>query len=193
MPALVRHADSYEVWRCLRDRFPRPYTRADAEWWASFARVRDPQTNFAVEADGETVGGIGLGLKGDDGCSAEIGYWLGEAAWGEGMATAAVRALTAYGFEASGLTRIYGVPFANNPGSARVLEEAGYAREGVMRRSAIKGGVVPDQVLCAVTDRDPKAPRALAAARSSYGWWGIRPKTYAYVADLARKPWEHRG
>ena len=31
VPFLARHADSYEVWRHLRDRFPRPYTRADAE------------------------------------------------------------------------------------------------------------------------------------------------------------------
>ena len=31
VPSLARHADSYEVWRHLRDRFPRPYTRADAE------------------------------------------------------------------------------------------------------------------------------------------------------------------
>ena len=79
VPSLVRHADGYEVWRCLRDRFPRPYTRADAEWWGDFARSPDPRTNFAVEADGEAVGGIGLELKGDDveRCSAEIGYWLG--------------------------------------------------------------------------------------------------------------------
>lgn len=162
VPSLARHADSYEVWRHLRDRFPRPYTQADAEWWVAFARGQEPQTNFAVEADGEAVGGIGLELKGDDveRCSAEIGYWLGEAAWGKGIATAAVRALTAYGFEAFGLTRIYAVPFANNPGSARVLEKAGYAREGVMRRSAIKEGVVLDQVLYAVTDQDPKTPCA---------------------------------
>jgi RimJ/RimL family protein N-acetyltransferase len=36
----------------------------------------------------------------------------------------------------------------------RVLEKAGYVREGVMRRSAIKEGVVLDQVLYAITDKD---------------------------------------
>jgi RimJ/RimL family protein N-acetyltransferase len=104
---------------------------------------------------GEAVGGIGLTLKNDvERCSAEIGYWLGEAVWGRGIATAAVQALTDYGFKAFGLTRIFAVPFANNPASMRVLEKVGYVREGVMRRSAIKGGVVLDQVLYAITDQD---------------------------------------
>jgi RimJ/RimL family protein N-acetyltransferase len=68
--------------------------------------------------------------------------------------TAAVRAMTAYGFEQFALTRIYAVPFAANAASHRVLEKAGYAREGVLRRNAIKNGVVTDQVLYAITDTD---------------------------------------
>ena len=35
-----------------------------------------------------------------------------------------------------------------------MLEKAGYAREGVMSRSAIKEGIVLDQVLYAITDMD---------------------------------------
>jgi RimJ/RimL family protein N-acetyltransferase len=34
------------------------------------------------------------------------------------------------------------------------LEKAGYAREGVLRRSAIKDGTILDQVLFAITDED---------------------------------------
>jgi RimJ/RimL family protein N-acetyltransferase len=34
------------------------------------------------------------------------------------------------------------------------LEKCGYIREGIMRRSAIKEGVVLDQALYALTDRD---------------------------------------
>ena len=153
--SLVRHANNREVWRHVRDSFPRPYTRADAEWWIGFVRGQDPQMNFAIEVDGEAVGGIGLTPKSDvERRSAEVGYWLGEAVWGGGVATAALRALTTYGFEAFDLTRIFAVPFANNPASVRVLEKAGYVREGLMRRSAVKEGVVLDQVLYAVTDLD---------------------------------------
>lgn len=154
-PSLVRHADDYEVWRRLRDRFPHPYTRADAEQWIALARQQDPQTHFAIEVRGEAAGGISLLLGSDvERRSAEIGYWLGRAFWGKGIATAAVRALTAHGFEAFDLTRIFAVPFAGSSASIRVLEKCGYVREGTMRRSAIKEGVVLDQALYAVTDLD---------------------------------------
>jgi len=46
------------------------------------------------------------------------------------------------------------IPFASSCASIGVLEKCGYVREGIMRRSAIKEGVVIDQVLYALTDRD---------------------------------------
>ncbi len=46
------------------------------------------------------------------------------------------------------------VPVASSCASIRVLEKCGYIREGTMRRSAIKEGVVLNQVLYALTDRD---------------------------------------
>jgi RimJ/RimL family protein N-acetyltransferase len=153
--SLIRYANNYEVWRRLRDSFPHPYTDADAEQWIAFVRRQDPQTNFAIEVHGEAAGGIGLQLGNDiERRSAEIGYWLGEAFWGRGVATAAVGVLTRYGFEALNLTRIFAVPFASSSASIRVLEKCGYICEGTMRRSAIKEGVVIDQVLYALTDED---------------------------------------
>jgi [ribosomal protein S5]-alanine N-acetyltransferase len=68
---------------------------------------------------------------------------------GRGIATEVVRAVTLYGFDQLGLHRIFAVPFAHNQGSIRVLEKAGYVREGVMRRSAIKDGEIIDQILFA--------------------------------------------
>src|ERR687894_193418 len=155
VPSLVHHANNYKIWKHMRDSFPHPYTRADAERWLSFVYQHNPQTYFAVEVKGAAVGGIGLELKCDvERCSAEIGYWLGEAVWGKGIATAAVQGLTHYGFRVLGLTRIFAVSFANNLRSMRVLEKAGYIREGVMRRSAVKEGMLLDQVLYAVTDKE---------------------------------------
>lgn len=66
--------------------------------------------------------------------------------------TAAVRAVTTYAFEQSGVTRVFSVPFTGNVASQRVLENAGFVREGVLRRSVIKDGEVLDQVLFAITD-----------------------------------------
>ena len=169
-PSLVHHANNYEIWRRLRDRFPHPYTQADAQQWIAFAQQQDPQTQFAIEVHGEehgeeeVAGGITLELGSDiERYSAEIGYWLGEAFWRKGIATIAVGALTRYGFEAFNLTRIFAVPFAHSTASIRVLEKCGYVCEGVMRRSAIKEGVVLDQVLYAVTDQDlARTPSSLA-------------------------------
>ena len=158
-PALVRHANNLEIWRNLRDQFPHPYTSEDAAGWVKFASAQTPPTNFAIVVD-EPVGGIGLMLHQDvERVSAEIGYWLGESHWNKGIASAAVRAVTTYAFEQLPLTRIFAVPYAGNIAFQRVLEKAGYVREALLRRSAIKDGQVLDQVLLAATDLDWKRGR----------------------------------
>lgn len=150
---LPLHANNRNVWLNLRDRFPHPYTRSDAEQWIRHITGITPETNFAIDVDGEAVGGIGLMLHDDvDRCSAEVGYWLGEKYWGRGITTAALLAMTEYAFKQLGLTRVYAVPYAGNVASIKVLEKAGYICEGLMRRSAIKDGVVLDQFMYAKTD-----------------------------------------
>ena len=83
--SLVRHANDRDVWLNLRDRFPHPYTLSDAQAWTRSAETRDPYTDFAIDVDGNAVGGIGL-IPHDDieRCSAEIGYWLGKEYWDAG-------------------------------------------------------------------------------------------------------------
>jgi RimJ/RimL family protein N-acetyltransferase len=87
-------------------------------------------------------------------CAAEIGYWLGRAFWGPGLATAAVGGLTGHAFRTHALTRVYALPFADNAASIRVLEKAGYRCEGRLRRAAVKDGRVRDQAVYAITDED---------------------------------------
>jgi [ribosomal protein S5]-alanine N-acetyltransferase len=153
--SLVRHADDRDVWVNLRDQFPHPYTQSDADGWIAFASSQSPPTSLAIEVESQAVGGVSLRLHDDvERVSAEIGYWLGRAFWNRGVMTDAVRAMTRYGFEQFALTRVYAMPFAANAPSQRVLEKAGYVREGILRRSAIKDGLVTDQMLFAITDRD---------------------------------------
>ncbi len=153
--ALARHADNRHVWINLRDQFPHPYTAADAERWLGLVREQHPATSFAVDVAGEAVGAIGYYVQPDVARrSAEIGYWLSEAYWGRGIMTAAVRGVSAYAFATSDLCRLYAGVFAWNPASMRVLEKAGYVKEGVLRRSVVKDGRVIDQVLYALT-REP--------------------------------------
>lgn len=148
--SIVRHANNRAVWLNLRDRFPHPYTTADARAWIAAVSGEDPVVNFAIDVEGDAVGGIGLVPQPDvERCSAEIGYWLGEAYWNRGIATAALRAVTAYGFDRLGFERIFAGVHEWNPASMRVLEKAGYSREAVLRRSVVKDGRVIDKVLFA--------------------------------------------
>ena len=150
-PALARHANSRRVWLNLRDRFPHPYALADAHAFLDVAEAQHPPTVFAIAVGEEAVGGIGLTPGTDvERCSAEIGYWVGEALWGRGIATAAVRGFSEWALAAFGLTRLYALPYARNAASVRVLEKAGYTFEGRLRRSAVRDGEVLDQLLYAL-------------------------------------------
>ena len=152
---LPLHANNRKIWINLRDQFPHPYTRADADRWIKHITTVTPETNFAIDVDGEAVGGIGLVLQSDvERCSAEVGYWLSEQYWGRGIVTAALIAITDYSFKHLKLTRVFAIPFARNDASIRVLEKAGYMCEGLLRRSAIKEGVVLDQFMYARTDEN---------------------------------------
>ncbi len=149
-PALCRYANNRLIWLNLRDAFPHPYTSADAKRWIGSALRALPETEFAIDVEGEAVGGIGVRLLTDiERLSGEVGYWLGEPLWGRGIMTEAVRAFCRYSFEAFRIIRIFAVPFSHNVPSIRVLEKAGFEREGLLRRSAVKEGIILDQVLMA--------------------------------------------
>ena len=151
-PALARNANNQKIWINVRDRFPSPYTIDDAESWVRHCARAMPATDFAIEVDGEAAGGIGVVLHDDvERVSAELGFWLGETFWGRGVMTAAVSLFVPWAFERYSLTRIYAHVFEFNVASMRVLEKAGYTREGILKKSVIKDGQVLDQVLYAVT------------------------------------------
>lgn len=181
-PSLQRHANSEAVARNLRDAFPHPYTLADAERFIAAA----PPTYACIAIAGEAVGGIGLTPGHDvERFSAELGYWLGEAFWGRGIVTEAVRAVTAHALSALGLERVFAMPYAGNRSSCRVLEKCGYAREARLRSAVFKGGRFSDQLLyarvrgaAAVTPAEhvltilavPDLARAVAFYDTALGW-----------------------
>jgi ribosomal-protein-alanine N-acetyltransferase len=65
----------------------------------------------------------------------EIGWWLGRAWWGRGLATEAARTVLLDGFERAGLERIVAVAMAANRASLHVMEKLGmkYEREMIHR------------------------------------------------------------
>lgn len=151
VPALARHADNPAVACHMRDAFPHPYTRRDAETFTAMAAHTPSALMLAVEVDGEAVGGIGIHplldvYRG----TAEIGYWLSEEYWGRGIATDAVRAVVPLAFDLFPIVRLQAGIFENNPASMRVLEKCGFCREAVHRSAVTKDGVVMDEYLYAL-------------------------------------------
>lgn len=150
--ALVEAANNRNVSMNLRDMFPHPYTRADAEGYLAVAAVGEQaERRFCIEVDGRAVGGIGLHPQADvNRLTAELGYWLAEPFWGRGIMSGAVPAMVAHGFKTLPLERIEAFVFANNPASARVLEKCGFTLEGRMRRNVIKDGQVLDSLVYSI-------------------------------------------
>jgi RimJ/RimL family protein N-acetyltransferase len=150
LPALLKYADSANVVRHLRDRFPHPYTAADGRRWIAQKSGEHPVTSLVIATPEELIGGIGLELRDDVyRRSAEIGYWLGEPFWGQGIMVAAVNAVVEYAFAELDLVRIHAGVFATNARSARVLEKAGFELEGRLRNAVCKHGELIDELVYA--------------------------------------------
>jgi RimJ/RimL family protein N-acetyltransferase len=98
----------------------------------------------AIETDrGELAGSILL-WRDPDLPGPEVSYWLGRAFWGRGIATAALLA-----FLGEIPTRpLFGRAAADNTGSLRVLEKAGFVRIGEDEGwSDLRGATVPEVIL----------------------------------------------
>jgi [ribosomal protein S5]-alanine N-acetyltransferase len=148
-PALQRHADDPAVAHNLFDGFPQPYTLADAQWWCGQGH-RQPQFGFVwgIEVDGEVAGCISVAPQtGLWACSAVVGYWLGQAHWGRGVVSEALRLITAWAWPAlPGITRLWMPIFARNAASQAVAVKAGYTLEGRQPRAILKHGQALDAV-----------------------------------------------
>jgi ribosomal-protein-alanine N-acetyltransferase len=113
------------------------------------------ELQLALEYDGKFAGALSFHTLDLDSAKAEIGYWLTADVRGKGVATAATRLLTEYGFESIGFHRIEALVVASNVPSLRVLKNAGYMQEGIMRDKSLQDdGSREDMVLFAAIRTD---------------------------------------
>ncbi len=149
---VAKYANNIKIANNLRNAFPHPYTLEDAERYVSscIANSESDQCCRAIVVAGEVVGSIGIFIKDDVYCkSAEIGYWLAEPFWGRGIMTQAIMQLCEYAFDTYDIVRIFAEPFANNSGSRRSLEKAGFTLEGILKNSVYKNGQIVDSCIYA--------------------------------------------
>ncbi len=142
--SLTENANNYKIWRNLKDVFPHPYTLADAHDWIKF--VANEPCNFAIEVDKKAVGGIGILFKNDVyRKSAELGYWLGEKYWNQGIISQSIPKITTFVFDNYEINRIYAGVFEYNLASMKVLEKAGFKKEAILKKSICKEGKLYDE------------------------------------------------
>jgi [ribosomal protein S5]-alanine N-acetyltransferase len=142
--SLAENANNYKIWKNLKDIFPYPYTLSDAYEWIKAAE--DSPHTFAIEVGGKAVGGIGILLKDDIyKKNAEIGYWLGENFWGQGIISTAITEIVDFTFRKYDVNRIFAGVFEYNTASMRVLEKAGFIKEAILKQSLFKEGAFFDE------------------------------------------------
>jgi [ribosomal protein S5]-alanine N-acetyltransferase len=108
--------------------------------------------------DARLLGGLSMSnIRRGVAQAASIGYWIGAPHVRRGYMTDAVRATTPFAFGTLGLHRLEAACLPHNMPSARVLEKAGFKREGTARRYLKINGVWQDHDLFALLQDDARA------------------------------------
>ena len=132
---------------------PSPYKLKDARYWVAknleeYKKKEPAMIGFAIDIDGEIVGSVGI-HKIAKSHQAEIGYWLAEQHWGNGIMTEAVKLITKFSFNELKLKRVYAYAFSFNKASQKVLAKAGFKFEGILKKNSKKGDKFIDDYLFA--------------------------------------------
>ncbi|MFC5411678.1 GNAT family N-acetyltransferase [Larkinella bovis] len=149
--SLSEHANNRKIWDRVRDFFPHPYTVRDASSWIRMNRSYQQPVNLAIDIGGKAVGNVGFTIKEDIyRHNAEIGYWLGESHWGQGIMTEVVPAMVNYIFVNFQVNRLFGCVLEGNHVSMRVLEQAGFRPEAILKKAAFKNNQYLDEHIFAM-------------------------------------------
>jgi [ribosomal protein S5]-alanine N-acetyltransferase len=113
-------------------------------------------TRLAVDrvSDGSFIGWCSLTRWNPDFRSASMGYCFDDAAWGQGYATEAARAMLQWAFNTLAINRVQAETDTRNAASARVLEKLGFVREGTLREDCVVNGDVSDSWVYGLIKRE---------------------------------------
>ena len=109
---------------------PQPFTMEDAEAFVALnmSEPWDRSPTFAVVLSAKLIGTVNFEVDAET-RTAMLGYAIGRSWWGQGIATEAARAATAWAIEAFNLTRLWASTDARNVRSQRVLQKLGMKYE----------------------------------------------------------------
>lgn len=151
LDSLVENANNFKIAQFMTDGFPHPYTRENAKAFIEFATKDSIPHIFAIDINGEAVGGIGIHPQTDiHRRNAELGYWLAESFWGKGIITKAIKETLNFAFKTYDIDRVFARPFGTNVASQRVLEKAGFKLEGKFEKTLVKNGELLDELIYSI-------------------------------------------
>jgi RimJ/RimL family protein N-acetyltransferase len=140
-------------------RVPDPVPPGFPETWLGRyeeGRREGTREGFAVVGAGGEFLGLAVVPRIDrDARTAELGYVVVREARGRGVATEALRLLTAWALAEAGMLRLELLIAVDNPASKRVAERCGYVREGVLRSLHVKQDVREDTEIWSRLASDP--------------------------------------
>ncbi|MBK9722310.1 MAG: GNAT family N-acetyltransferase [Saprospiraceae bacterium] len=155
LSSLVKYANNFKIAKNLTDKFPFPYTEAHGKGFIEFALKDNPLRVMAIDIDGVASGGIGIHPQEDiQRKNAELGYWLAEPYWGNGIISKAIPFMLRYGFENWDIDRIFARPFESNFASQRVLEKAGFKKEARLEKTLFKNNEYLDEIIYGIRRND---------------------------------------
>ena len=147
IPAIIAACQDPEIPRWTR--VPEPYSEADARGWleqeSRGRSLGDLLGLLVVDADDDRLlGSVGIVHVDREERRCELGYWLAREARGHGVATRAVRMLSAWAFENLPTDRIEIHAEPDNAASRQVAERVGFSFEGVLRSYFVNKGMRRD-------------------------------------------------
>lgn len=132
-----------------------PMNLAQEEAWYEGQNVDPSRLNFAVEMDGQHIGGAGFAFVDHRSQHAEVGLFIGEKAlWDQGLGQDILTTLVTYGFEQLNLHRIYLRVFAENARAIHAYEKVGFVHEGRFRESEWRHGRWHDMLFMSILRRE---------------------------------------
>jgi len=109
------------------------------------------------QGDAKLLGGLSISnIRRGVAQAASIGYWIGAPHVRQGYMTDALKATLPFAFGTLGLHRLEAACLPHNTPSTRVLEKAGFRREGMARRYLKINGAWQDHDLFALLQEDAR-------------------------------------
>jgi RimJ/RimL family protein N-acetyltransferase len=148
--AIYSHAEVMRYWSDPPMTEPQQAVAIIDDATQGFAAQRALTWAIVLRADGPTGQLIGrctlFGLDAQN-RRCELGYLLHHAAWGQGFAQEALRAVLDYGFGALNLHRVETDIDPRNHASVRLATRLGFRKEGLLRERWIVDGETSDSLM----------------------------------------------